>query len=386
MLRRLLSWGLAVVMLVGLLGCSLPQVSAEERLFLNVGLDFLGAYDLPRTEFEGTTVGGLSAIAYDRQRDRLYALSDDRSNLAPARFYTLQLQIGTDDQGAIALQSVDLESVTFLQQESGELYPPGSIDPEGLALSPRNSVFISSEGDTDGGIAPFVDEFDLQTGQWKTRLPIPERFVPQEVEGTLQGIRNNRGFESLTLNPGTMSANPLEPFRLFTATEAALLQDESDDPDSPNPLLSRFLHYLIGDTLPTLLAEHMYVLEPLGDTDLENGLTELLAVDQAGHFLTLERSFGLTGFSARIFQMVIGGATDTSGVRTYRNGIGGIEPLRKRLVLDLAELEIPLDNLEGMTPGPRLPDGSQSLLLVSDDNFNDTQKTQFLLFRLNGIS
>jgi hypothetical protein len=36
-----------------------------------------------------------------------------------------------------------------------------------------------------------------------------------------------------------------------------------------------------------------------------------------------------------------------------------------------------------MTLGSRLPDGSQSLVLVSDDNFNEAQVTQFLLFRLN---
>jgi hypothetical protein len=53
--------------------------------------------------------------------------------------------------------------------------------------------------------------------------------------------------------------------------------------------------------------------------------------------------------------------------------------------LDLSELGIYLDNLEGMTLGPRLPDGSQSLVLVSDNNFNDIQLTQFLLFRLNGL-
>ena len=51
-------------------------------------------------------------------------------------------------------------------------------------------------------------------------------------------------------------------------------------------------------------------------------------------------------------------------------------------MFDLKDLEIELDNLEGMTVGPRLPDGSQSLLLISDDNFNDKQISQLFLFRL----
>ena len=55
---------------------------------------------------------------------------------------------------------------------------------------------------------------------------------------------------------------------------------------------------------------------------------------------------------------------------------------RKTLLLDLDDLGIPLDNVEGMTFGPRLPDGRRSVVLVSDDNFAASQFTQFLLFAL----
>ncbi len=53
------------------------------------------------------------------------------------------------------------------------------------------------------------------------------------------------------------------------------------------------------------------------------------------------------------------------------------------LVLDLATLGITLDNVEGLAFGPVLPDGRRSLVLVSDDNFSDSQKTQVLLFALD---
>jgi hypothetical protein len=55
----------------------------------------------------------------------------------------------------------------------------------------------------------------------------------------------------------------------------------------------------------------------------------------------------------------------------------------KTLVLDLATLGITLDNVEGLAFGPVLPDGRQSLVLISDDNFSDSQKTQVLLFALD---
>jgi hypothetical protein len=56
--------------------------------------------------------------------------------------------------------------------------------------------------------------------------------------------------------------------------------------------------------------------------------------------------------------------------------------IKKKLVLNLDDLKIKLDNIEGMAIGPKLPDGSQSLLLVSDNNFNRLEITQFLWFRL----
>jgi hypothetical protein len=108
-------------------------------------------------------------------------------------------------------------------------------------------------------------------------------------------------------------------------------------------------------------------------------------VDTGGHFLSLERSYGLLGASAKIYQVATGAATDTSGIATLKGDISRIDAVKKKLVLDLSTLGIYLDNLEGMALGPRLPDGSQSLVLVSDDNFSDTQLTQFLLLRLKGL-
>jgi hypothetical protein len=385
-LLRVLLLSFTVLLLAG---CTLPQVSAEERLFLDLSLDFLGEYQLPTDRvFRDTPVRGLSALAYDRQENRFYVLSDDRSEFAPSRFYTLKLNL-SNDSGEVAIAGVEIEKVTTLLGEDGEPFAQGTIDPEGLALSPRQTVFISSEGVASDGIPPFIDEFDLATGAWQQRLPIPERYLPKTVEDQPQGVQNNLGFEALTLNPGGFSTTWLEPFRLFAATEAELEQDRqtltSDETQAPErPNYSRFLHYLIGNELPVLIAEYLYPNDspPLLTV---NGLTELVVLDQGGHFLSMERSFGVAGAGARIFELATGGATDTSGIPRLSGDLSGIEPIRKRLLLDLADLGIPLDNLEGMTLGPQLPDGSQSLLLVSDDNFNSEQFTQFLLFRLNGL-
>ena len=46
------------------------------------------------------------------------------------------------------------------------------------------------------------------------------------------------------------------------------------------------------------------------------------------------------------------------------------------------DLGIYIDNIEGITFGPILPDGKRSLLFVADNNFNPLEKTQFLLFEI----
>jgi hypothetical protein len=381
--HKFLSWILGLIT-IGLLGsltaCELPQVSAEDRLFLPLSLEFLGAYTLPKTTFKDTLVGGLSGLTYDRQKDLFYAVSDDRSDRAPARFYTLKLEL---DPAKSSLKQVLVQDVTILTQD-GQPFAKNTIDPEGIALSSRESVFISSEGVIHDGVPPFIGEFDLKTGQLRRKLPIPKAFLP-DSDNLLQarGVQDNLAFESLTLNAQAASMKGSEPFRLFTATESSLLQDQELS-DSKQGAKNRFLHYLVENDRATVISEHLYQLDSKHAYALEHGLSEIVAIDQAGHFLSLERSFGLQGFQIKIFQAVSGGATDISTIESLRDS-KGIAPIRKRLAMDLNELDLSLDNLEGMTIGPRLPDGSQSVVLVSDDNFNPlTQVTQFLLFKLKG--
>ncbi|MEB3229896.1 MAG: esterase-like activity of phytase family protein [Leptolyngbyaceae bacterium] len=422
--RWVLGWML-VLLWLGCTSCSLPQVNAEDRLFLPLSVDWLDEYVLPATTYENTPVGGLSAIAYDRQRDRLYVLSDDRGNLAPPRFYTLRLEFASnvsttndtrstrdmdEGMGAIANEStptspitidtVEIESVTLLTTEDGSPYEPGDIDPEGMVLSPQQTLFIASEGDSDARIAPTIDEFDLTTGQRLRRLPIPTKYLPSSqlppsnqlfvnpsqlrdvpTDPQTSGVQNNRGFEALALS----TAGRGEPYRIFAGIEEPLVQDlEITEASYSQP--GRILHYVISPDQVVVLSEQVYPIDPLPFGALNNGLVELLVLDQGGHLLSLERSYGLGGVRAKLYQLVFSNANDTSTRPVLPPDLAGVQPMRKRLLLDLHELGIPLDNLEGMTLGPRLPDGSQSLLLISDNNFNsEDQFTQVLLFRLNGL-
>ena len=367
-----------VCLLLSLSGCNPPQrVSAEERMFRNLSLEFLDSYEIPQDKFKDTVVGGLSAIAYNKELDRFYVLSDDRSKLSAARFYTFDLDVEQQND-RIKIQSFEPEEVTFIKNERDENYSPGKIDPEGLAISPRNTVFISSEGNTTENIEPFIGEFELATGKKISNIRLPQRFLTNEDSDLTQGVQENLAFESLTINRVGL---PEDPFRLFTATESSLIQDKSRDSQERSRI--RFLHYSInsvGD--PILVAEHLYLLDPAPIEVISNGLTELFALQTEGYFLSLERTFGFDGAGAKIFQVVVGDATDTSNIKSLKGDLGQVRTLKKQLLLNLQDLNIYLDNLEGMTIGPRLPDGSRSLLLISDDNFNSEQISQLLLFRL----
>ncbi|WP_072621136.1 esterase-like activity of phytase family protein [Spirulina major] len=373
-----------MVRLIVLLCCVLltacaPSV-AQERQFLPLQAELINSVTLPQQELDGTPIGGLSGLTYDRTTETFYAISDDRSNEAPARAYRFQIE-QNDADGAIARISFD--QVITLKDSNGEPFAPGTLDPEGIAFTPRHTLMISSEGNLNRDIAPWIQEFDPSTGQALRSLRLPARFLPATPirdPDPPHGIRNNLGLESLDVQWTGLS--PDDPFRLFTAPESHLTQDERrTDTDGRDRI--RLLHYLInpfGD--PVLVSENAYLLEPAPEGSLSHGLSDLLTLNEEGHLLTLERSLTLNGYTARLFQVVAGNATDTSRIATLGGELTTVAPLKKRLLLDLSTLNIPLDNLEGMTLGPRLADGSSLLVLVSDDNFSAEQVTHFLFFRL----
>jgi hypothetical protein len=347
---------------------------AQERVFLDTSIEFLGEYQFPKDlKFDKVPVGGLSGLTYDRQQNLFYAVSDDRSVQGPARFYTLKV---TTDANA-RLPKVDILKATILKDASGQPYQSGTIDPEAIALTPQDTLLISSEGDRANGLPPTIGEYDLASGQLKNLVKLPDRYLPDKENQ--RGVQNNLAFESLTLAPYGSAG---EPLHLFLATESPLIQDKPATAAKAEERIAknRWLHYLLGAQSGPL-ADYGYKLEapPLGA--IEHGLSEIQALDGQGHFLALERSLSLLGFKIKIFQTTTGGATDVSQVPSLAK-TNSPSWMPKKLVYDLTDLKIPLDNIEAMAIGPRLPDGSNLLLLASDDNFNRLQIDQMLLFKL----
>jgi len=153
---------------------------------------------------------------------------------------------------------------------------------------------------------------------------------------------------------------------------------------------SRILRYnLVSGSLDE---QNVYVTDPVAEPPVPptnfsvNGLVELLPFNDQ-FMLSMERSFSVgapgTGNTIKLYSVAFPRADDVSGVESLAGALNSLEPVEKTLLLDLRELGIPLDNIEGMTIGPDLPDGRRSLVLVSDNNFAASQFTQFLLFAID---
>jgi hypothetical protein len=357
-----------IVLLVGLvlgLSTSMPAYAN------NTQIEFLGQAAL-RTSlvYRKTQVGGISGIAYDPKDRVYYGISDDRSQKAPARFYVFKIDLTA---GKLKPGGVRVANVMPLIDLNKQPFAANTIDAEGIALTQGRTLWISSEGDADRLIAPFVRSFALNSEPLRA-LPIPSYYLPTADKHT--GIRNNQALESLTITSDSRY--------LFTATESALYQDglpASVSSGSP----CRILRYDL--TTQQIDGEFLYFTEPIAVSGKRitgpamNGLVELLAIDNQGTLLSLERMFVPNlGFTVRLFEISLQTADNLQSIKNPTVlDLKTIKPVQKTLLLDLRTIGVPIDNLEGMSWGPKLPDGRQSLILVSDNNFSPLQVTQFLV-------
>lgn len=312
------------------------------------GIDFIGSSDaLDEQSFEDTAVGGLSALTYSPHRDLYYSLAD-REQGTPARFYTLS--VTTD--GA-RLGDPRIFDVTILRDAEGRPFVMGNdFDGEGIAVTSWGDFFVSSE--TEPSIRRFSSD-----GRLLAELPVPQRFlVAPRGEGQANGT-----FESLSVSPDGLS--------LFTANQEPLA---SDDQDSEGRKRIRVLRYKSQESSGLKPSEELFYL-----TEPGHSVADVAALSER-ELLVLERD-------DRIFRVSLEGA-DVSDEESL--SAPGLKPLDKKLLVDLGDcvqegaggsdtqVSTPLTNFEGLSLGPRLPDGRQTLLLQSDDGFSVDKVTRIV--------
>ena len=381
---------LAVLAMTG--GCSRP-VSPPARAPLpatphpgpttsrsaHVSLEFVGATIVRGgsgvTALGGAEFGGLSACAMDPSGDVL-AVSDDRDR--PSLF---RVSVRPDANGV---------HVTPLSATALELAPerpgaPDAVDLEGMVLL-GTRLLLSSEGDEDAGDPPAVLEYTLG-GRFVSATSLPPVFLPAS-EPPGRGLRWNLAFEGLAQLPDG---------RLLLAAEAPTQQD-GELPGVGRGAWARWAQLVPEGDGWRPGPQLAYAIDPLpampGVTVVhqETGVSEVLALG-ADRVLTLERGFVRTAdrrsFNLiRIYDVSIAGADDVSGVASL--AAARFRPVGKSLVVDFDAWKPrfgpglgALANFEAMCLGPVLPDGSRTILLISDNNFRPTQLMAFALFRLD---
>ena len=374
---------IGTVALATLLAIPGAAMSDDGAIQTVVGVEFVGEVVVPTgTTFDGTEIGGLSSITYDAGRGVYYTLSDDQGNRPtgdPVRSYTVAIDLsdGTLDAG-----DVEFVATTQVFEDKKVPFAPGGLDPEGLALGREGFLFVSSEGNifADPIIDPFIRRYNLN-GRLTADLPIPDHYRPNGVD---HGVRFNLSFESLNVTPDGRN--------LITAGEGALFQDGPASTFT-NGSLARILSYDLAKRTP--VGEYVYEVGPWAEPSAifgVNGIVEVLPIDNAGTMLVMERSFsvggvlgGGTGNVVVINEVSTQGATDVLAIDALYDGGAPIPltPVTQRQIFAFDDLGIPIDNIEGMTFGPDLPDGRHSLVIVSDNNFSPGQFTQFIVLALD---
>lgn len=345
-------------------------------------LKLLNSIEIPfNQEFKNTLVGGLSGIDYDSKNDLYYLISDDRSEINVARFYTAKINLAADK-----IKEIRFVNAISFKNEAGENYsnwkekPATSIDPEDLRYNPKkkNLVWCSEGARVISDKITVLQNPAIQTasikGDFVNNYNLPSNLIMQKEE---KGPRSNGVLEGITFDKKYRT--------LYTNIETPLFEDDNEASTTKGGLV-RLYQYDVKSKTNT--AQFAYLLEAVAHRPSPengfsiNGISAIQFYDK-NQLLIVERSYsvGKQACTIKVFLCDLTQATDVKSIASLQNQKFTLAS--KKLILNMDDLGIFVDNIEGITFGPKLTNGKQSLLFVTDNNFSKIQKTQILLFEVN---
>ncbi len=374
--------------------------------------------------FAGTgqnRLGGFGSDLIYNANDGLFYGMTDRGPGGGVLSYQPRLQafsLGLDGNGAITgftlaktVPFVDAAGNAFNGLNPGLLTGSSatlgrSLDPEGLAMLPGGNFLVSDE------YGPSVYEF-TPGGQLVREFATPANLIPTTAGGTANyvdgrptitsGRQDNRGFEGLTVTPDGKTA--------YAVLQDPLVDEGANgaQADGRYSRNVRIVSYDVATGQPK--GQYIYQLESRADINARvaddfgaNNQGRSIGVSAIqslgdGKFLVLERdnrglgvddpiAAGEVG-SKRIYQIDLTGATDVSqislkGTNTLPAGVTAAAKSATPYIDIAAALKamgftVP-EKIEGFSFGPRLADGSVTLIVITDNDFSVTQNgggTQF---------
>ncbi|MBB5638014.1 hypothetical protein HDE68_003940 [Pedobacter cryoconitis] len=346
-------------------------------------LKYINTYVLPHNlQYKGTTVGGLSAIDFDPESKLYYMISDDRSTINPARFYTAKITLS-----ASGISEVTINGVKTLYQKDGSTYPKLTVsatrttDPEAMRFNGVTKQLIwTSEGERilkNGDttlIDPTINIISTQ-GKYVDSIPLPDNLRMHTIES---GPRRNGVLEGLTFADDFKS--------LYVNLEEPLYQDGPRAEFVRNKAFIRIYKFDLKTKLNT--AQYAYELEPVAvrpvkeGGEYNNGIPDILWLGN-NRMLITERSYsaGHDGANIKVFLADLQDATNVIYTKSLKDNPAS-HPVKKKLLLNMDDLGIYIDNIEGATLGPVLPNGHQTVIFVADNNFYKREQSQFMLFEV----
>ncbi len=358
-MRRNLFYQFSLCALIVLSSCSSFKLNEE---YQNT-VQFLDAYHLDETSSKFAEFGGISGL--DQINDSTYlAISDDPSS---PRLYQLKITLAQNQFKQVRIHKrVDISTVSKQLR----------FDLESIRVH-NDEIWISSEGSVNSDQPGFI-------AQLSSRFEVLNVHYLQPIFN-VQNSRHNGLFEGLSLKDQ----------RLWIVNELPLQKD-----GRPPSLINRFspVRLTAYDSKTKTIEKSFAVsLSRIKKIPLlpfmVNGVTEILQLEDT-KFLWLERAYSAghksNGNKVYLWLVDTEAATDVSSLKSLSSNKKEIELATKELLFDFSSIKHKLasgfiDNLEGLSFGPQLSDGSRSLIVVSDNNFSSfvPQLNQFILLQLN---
>lgn len=378
---RHLLFAFGVVLMIG---CS-PAIKTSSKKSPDdiTKINLINEYILPNDiQFENTIVGGLSGIDHDAKRNVYYMICDDPSTKGPARFYTAELLVSNK-----GIDSVIFTDVTVILDPGGNPYPDitkdriHSADLEAMRYDPAADILIrSSEGQRiirDGKQELQNPEIVIMSrdGRYIDSFLLPANMHIQFEE---KGPRHNSVFEGLAFADDDSS--------VYISLEDAIYDDGPSAGTGDSTAWIRLLKF--DRKTKKQIAQYAYQLDGVPHAPVPpgafkiNGVSDILYTGN-NKFIVVERGYsaGRLPSDIRVYSADIKDADDISGIASLAT-----HPVQKsvtkKLLLDMTTLDVFIDNIEGVTFGPVLPNGRRTLVFVADNNFAARQKSQFLLFEI----
>ena len=314
-------------------------------------------------------VGGLSGVDY--LNGSYFFVVDDARN---PRFIESKININENK-----ITAINFVKTTFIRDSSSTFYTENALDLESIFFDKENEeiVFVS-EGSIRKNKQPNVFSTALN-GKLKSVYKLPKRFKDNS------NIKHNAVFEG--------SSNSVDNKGFWVSMEGPLKND-GEDPTfkkKSSPIRITYFDKITKKATKQFAYQLEHITKPAKGKVNLNGATAILEYKE-NHFFIIERTYqsgyGSYGNIVRIFDAIIDDKT-TNILNLNSLKESKYTPLKKRLIFNFEDVSDQLtdgiiDNIEGITFGPKLPNGNQSLILVSDDNFQvyGKQLNQFILLEI----